>query len=208
MTRQTRVVRLIGPLRRSGKSTSAAWNCYSKWHDLKTLRSPSSSGHSGAIWKPSLWASVPRAAQRGFLLVDLEFGNPVWWRRVGKSAVNKPRAERRTPAFPRIGGQQLARSTLFLAWHAVRSEPAAASVMLGLSAEVQSEIARLSLHDIDCIAVKRHADLRPRWETEPQLWRQLLRAAQSGDYRIARAVNIRGLQLITGAVTNRETESR
>jgi hypothetical protein len=149
-----------------------------------------------------------RAAQRGFLLLDLEFGNPGWWRRVGKSAVSKPRAERRTSAFPRIGGQQLARSTLFLAWHAVRSEPAAASVMLGLSAEVQSEIARLSLHDIDCIALKRHTDLRPRWETQPQLWRQLLRAAQSGDYRIARAVNIRGLQLITGAAVNRETESR
>jgi hypothetical protein len=149
-----------------------------------------------------------RAAQRGFLLVDLEFGNPAWWRSLRKTNASGSGSRRRPAVFPRASGQQLARSTLFLAWHAVRSEPTAARVMLGLCTDVQTELARLSLRDIDTIALKRHADLRPRWESQPHLWRQLLRAAQSGDYRIARLVNIRGLQLITGAVTDHDTSAR
>ncbi len=141
-----------------------------------------------------------RAARRAFLLVDLEFADADWWRR----AKNYPtRSEPLSPdrgTFPRPSALQLARSTLTLAWHSVRADRDAAGVMLGMNSAVSSLIASLSLTEIDLIVERRFRHVRPRWDDRPSVWLQLLRASQNENIRQARDFNVRGLQLIAGAL--------
>ena len=141
-----------------------------------------------------------RAARRAFLLVDLEFADADWWRR----AKNYPtRSEPLSPdrgTFPRPSALQLARSTLTLAWHSVRADRDAAGVMLGMTPAVSSLIASLSLTEIDPIVERRFRHVRPRWDDRPSVWLQLLRASQNESIRQERDFNVRGLQLIAGAL--------
>jgi hypothetical protein len=141
-----------------------------------------------------------RAARRTFLLVDMELGNTDLWRRFKNHPVRVEPALRGRGTFPRAAAIQLARDTLILAWYGVRADCQGARLLLGLSAAVSDIIASLSLTDINRIAERQFPYVRPRWEDRPDLWLNLLSASQTPDIRRARDVNLRGLQLIVGAV--------
>jgi hypothetical protein len=141
-----------------------------------------------------------RAARRAFLLVDLEFSDADWWRRAKTYPTRSEHLSPDRPSFPRPAALQLARSTLTLAWHSVRADRDAAGVMLGMHSAVSSLIASLSLTEIDRIVERRFRHVRPRWDDRPSVWLQLLRASQSENIRQARDFNVRGLQLIAGAL--------
>ncbi len=143
--------------------------------------------------------SRARAARRPFLLVDMEFDNGTYWRQVQNPTRSESSPERRG-MFPRAGAVHLARVALTLAWHSVRADPHAARVCLGMRAPVSDIMGRLSLTDIARIAERRFHDVRPRWEDRPDLWRKLLLAARSSDFRRTLYVNLRGLQLVGGPV--------
>jgi len=141
-----------------------------------------------------------RAARRAFLLVDMHFSNPDWWRRVkAYPARVEPAAEGRG-SFPRPAAVQLARSVLTLAWHCVRADRHAAYVLLGLHFAVSELIARMSINDIDRIVERHFRHTRPRWEDRPGVWRKLLLASKTPNIRRAREINVRGLQWIAGAL--------
>lgn len=138
-----------------------------------------------------------RAARTAFLLVDLEFTNELWWK-----TLQGPRGrEIAQPAwrgsFPRAGAMQLARATVTLAWHALRTHEHA-RCLLGMTPAVAEIVATLTLADIDRIAERRHVYLRPRWEDRPKVWRDLLRSAETPDLRRTREMSLRGLQLLAG----------
>jgi hypothetical protein len=138
-----------------------------------------------------------RAAQRALLLTDMHLADLPWW----KSARDNP--YRATPlptwkgALPRTAALQLARATLVLSWHSLRSHPHNA-VLLGVSPAVAELIAALSPMEIDRIVEQRFRHLRPRWEDRPAVWRGLLMSAGSKDFRETRDFNLYGLQLVTG----------
>ena len=139
-----------------------------------------------------------RAAQRAFLLVDMEFGNQDWWH----AACNHPSQQMRTPSwrgsFPRASAIQLARATLMLAWNSVRADAATARILLGMTLPVSKLIADLRLDEIDRIAQKRFRHVRPRWDDRPAVWRRLLLAAETDDEKLMHEVNLHGLQLLAG----------
>lgn len=141
-----------------------------------------------------------RAARRAFLLVDLEFANADWWRRAKNYPTRSEPLSADRGTFPRPSALQLARSTLTLAWHSVRADRDAAGVMLGMNSAVASLIASLSVTEIDPIVERRFRHVRPRWDDRPSVWWQLLRASQSENIRRDRDFNVRGLQLIAGAL--------
>jgi hypothetical protein len=138
-----------------------------------------------------------RAAQCPLLLTDLQFANPAWWR----SAKDHPLRPTPLPSwrgsFPRPSAVQLARATLMLSWHSLRSNPQDAA-LLGVAPPVAEVIASLSLTEIERIVERRFGHLRPRWEDRPAVWRTLLFAAESDDFRRTRDFNLYGLQLVTG----------
>ena len=137
-----------------------------------------------------------RAARNGFLLVDLEFANALWWLSMTRPGRATP-APRRCGGFHRTAGVQLARATLMLAWHSLRADSGSAC-MLGISSDVGEIIATYSLTKLDRIARRCFRYVRPRWEDRPGVWRQLLLSAQQPDLRRRRDTNVRAVQLITG----------
>jgi len=84
-----------------------------------------------------------------------------------------------------------------LAWHTLRARPEDAA-LLGVAPGVAQVIACLSLSDIDRIVERNFHHLRPRWEDRPGVWRALLLAAESEDFRKTRDFDLYSLQLITG----------
>ncbi len=141
-----------------------------------------------------------RAARRTFLLVDMELGNGDLWRRFKSHPARVEPALKGRGTFPRAAAVQLARDTLILAWYGVRADCHGAKLLLGMSTVVADIVASLSLADINRIAERQFRYVRPRWEDRPDLWLKLLSASQTPDIRRARDVNLRGLQLIVGAI--------
>jgi len=141
-----------------------------------------------------------RAARRTFLLVDMELGNTNLWRRFKSHPARVEAALIGRGTFARAAAIQLAREILILAWYGVRTDRPGANLLLGMSAAVSDIIAGLSLADINRIAERQFRHVRPRWEDRPDLWLKLLSASQTPDIRRARDVNLRGLQLIVGAI--------
>ncbi len=82
------------------------------------------------------------------------------------------------------------------AWHLARSEPAAARLLLGLSAANLGVIGGCTLSRLTQVAETRTQWLRPRWESRPRVWSSLLRAAGTGDARAVERLRVRGLQLL------------
>jgi hypothetical protein len=102
---------------------------------------------------------------------------------------------------------KLARATLTLAWHTVRTDTEATLVLLGISPPVAEHIASLRLQDIDRIAERHYRRLRPRWEDRPAVWRQLLACSRETDVNAAHEFVLHALQL-TAAVSLPVTSSQ
>lgn len=149
-----------------------------------------------------------RAAERPILLTDMQFTNAVWWRAARAHPSRPAPLPSWRGSFPKPAAVGLARATLMLAWHGLRSSPQSA-VLLGLLPEVAELIADLPLSDIDSIVERRFQHVRPRWEDRPAAWRHLLLAAESADFRRTRDFNLYSLQLVTGELwTSTERSTR
>ncbi len=156
----------------------------------------------------SLLRSTPpslrrRAARQPFAFVDMEFRDANWWQSVKRrpSSVWKDRPWR--ALAPKRAANQLAQTTLMLAWHMTRADPEATCVIFGMSREVAQLIGTLRLSEIDTIAQHQFRHVRPRWEERAEFWRELLVAARSEDALPMRHVAIRALQFFGGEVLPR-----
>jgi len=70
---------------------------------------------------------------------------------------------------------QLAQTTLTLTWTLARSDLVAASIVLGVQGSEAREIAALGFHELPAISERFAGAVRPRWLTQPRIWRRLLR---------------------------------
>ena len=138
------------------------------------------------------------AARCGLCLVDMELGNVNWWH----IARHHPSQPIRTPpwrgSFPRPSAIQLAHRALLLAWNSLRTDPATAQVLLGMTEPVAEIILNLTLDEIVHIAQARFRHVRPRWDDRPATWRRLVLAAQTADADLLHEFNVQALQLLTG----------
>jgi hypothetical protein len=148
-----------------------------------------------------------RAAQRPFLLIDVQLANGDLWRAA------KDRPGRPTPrsawqrGFPRPAAVQLADWTLSFAWHKVRTAPHELC-LLGITTDVADAIAQLPITEIVPVAERYFRHVRPRWEDRPAVWRRLLLSAQSENTRLAREFSLYGIQLLTADLMSPVGRSR
>jgi hypothetical protein len=141
-----------------------------------------------------------RAAERKFLLLDMEFQNEEWWR-TARTLIPKRFKETSWPeCFPQGSAVPLARATLSLAWHSLRTAAwvPTSGVVLGMSRGVAEVMRELQLWEIDRIAEQRYRHLQPRWRDRPGFWGELLVAAESTDLEGMKNVELHGLQLLVG----------
>lgn len=140
-------------------------------------------------------ASLATTAGFPFLLVDFGFCDLPWWQGIAAGHRRSPKDFAWLVPFPRAMATKLARATLTLAWHTVRTDGEATRVLLGISPSVAGHIASLRLQDIDRVAERHFRHLRPRWEDRPAVWRQLLACARETDVNAAHEFVLHALQL-------------
>jgi hypothetical protein len=148
------------------------------------------------------WCALERPAQQRlarcpYLLLDAGFEDPARWR--AEPAVHEAHEER-GHAGCELDAAWLAlvRRALLLAWHMARAQPLAARVLLGMGAASAQCIAARGLTDLDELALREAGRVAPRWQRQPQVWRQLLRASH-GPAQELLWTQLRGLQLLAAS---------
>jgi hypothetical protein len=140
--------------------------------------------------------SLRCAAGSGVLLVDAQFADARLWSEAIVGAVNDRSPCNPSPFFTVDGTVAVMRLVVTHAWHLARSEPAAARLLLGVSAANLAVIGGCSLSRLTHLAEARTEWLRPRWETRPRVWCNLLRTAGAGDSRAMERLRVRAVQLL------------
>jgi hypothetical protein len=148
------------------------------------------------LWTMLDAAARQRAAGCPYLIVDAGFADPRNWAAGDTIHESHRGAPPAAPFFsgPRAGN--LLRLALTYGWHLARSRPAAARVLLGMSALCAERIAGCTLRQIAFLAEQHPEWLQPRWSTRVCVWRELLRAAICGDEAALERARMRGLQLL------------
>src|SRR5579862_819467 len=121
-------------------------------------------------------AAIERAAACPCLLLDAGFAHPLFGARPLPSVMEAPASGYLSGAE----GVALLRRTLLLGWHLARANRVAARLLLGMSATTVQWLAASRLRELEALAEQRAASVMPRWEQQPRVWQQLLRAARRG----------------------------
>jgi hypothetical protein len=163
-------------------------------------------GEGQRLWAElrSLWCELDAAARRRAaecpcLLIDCGFLDAVRW---SSAHVREVHDQERTVAayFTVAHTSEVARVVLAYAWHLVRSQPAAARLLIGVSVHCAQRIAACPLPRMMELAQIRPHWLQPRWADRPQVWRRLLQAAGSSDPAALEEIRLRALPLLAAEV--------
>lgn len=139
-------------------------------------------------------AARRRLASCPYLLLDAGFGESARWARP-PGVRDAPLAGAAEPAGVDCG-VGLARRALVLGWHLARSNRLAARVALGMTPACAELVGGLRLRDLEAFAETDRGCVRLRWESRPELWRPLLRAALVERPATLAGLQMRGLQLL------------
>jgi len=149
----------------------------------------------GALWRTLDREARRRAAAAPYLLLDAGFADRERWRSPAAQVADPVPAP--GPAFFTVPATvEVARLSLTFAWHLARSETAAARLLLAMPSGCAALIAGLSLRRIHGLAERHPEWLRPRWPGHPELWRDLLLAAASGEARTLARARLHGLTML------------
>jgi hypothetical protein len=75
--------------------------------------------------------------------------------------------------------------------------------VLGLAPAVVGIVAALGPREVQRTAARHSHQLRPRWESNPAFWHQLLSTAISGNAESLSEFHLHGLQLLGGDLLDR-----
>ena len=103
------------------------------------------------------------------------------------------------PAAPAAArAQPLARAVFVYAWTLVRTQPAAARLVLGIHPLCAQWLAERTVTQVHALAELQGEALRPRWPSRTGLWRELLQAAARADAPALERAHMHGVRLIAG----------
>ena len=148
----------------------------------------------GATWRALDAPARRRAAACPYLLLDVGFGARERWREPAQ--VGDPARGGGSAFFTVPGTIEALRLALTLGWHLARTQRAAARLLLGMPPECAALIAALTLRQVHALAERHPQWLRPRWPARPELWRDLLKTAASGEARALERSRLYGLSLL------------
>jgi hypothetical protein len=140
--------------------------------------------------------ALRRAAASTVLLADAGLADARLWSDAIVGAVNDRLPLTVAPFFTGEGAVAVMRLVMTQAWHLARSEPAAARLLLGISAANLGVIGGCTLSRLIRLAETRSEWLRPRWENRPKVWFDLLSTASQGESGALARLRVRGLQLL------------
>ena len=146
--------------------------------------------------------ALRRAAACPCLLLDAGFTDATRWRSAPPGQVGEAAAAAAAGAayFTVPATVEVARLVLTFAWHLARTQLGAARLLLGMPVACAGSIAALTLRRVHALAERHPEWLRPRWLGRPQVWRELLTAADAGEPRALEQAHMHGLTLLAAEV--------
>jgi hypothetical protein len=135
-----------------------------------------------ALWSSLTPEALSRAAQLPFVLLDVHFGDEAWWQRA-LAPVDRAPGDL-VPAngsLPAEIADALMQETLIFAWHTVKWDQRVARLSLGMSPGVAKAMVAMTPQQLSVISSRHSRELRLRWQSQPDLWREVLRTAASTD---------------------------
>jgi len=165
--------------------------------EMAQLDAASTSDFITALRVPLLALATPAcalAARMPVLLLEIESRNAIWWQAASVDPLKTVAAQSATLILPRARAVKLTRSILTLAWLLSRTDRENAVVSLGMSVPVITLVSALQPSQLDAIAERQYAHLRPRWMDQLALWKRLL-SSQANEPDSVRSCTYRLLQL-------------
>lgn len=141
-----------------------------------------------------------RLAHCPFLLADLGLPRPALWASPPDLAVHEAVPLRALLANRSVLATPLLRRVLSMAWYLARHNRVGARIALGMSASCASGLASWRPMDLDTLAERRPAWIRPRWEQHLDFWQGLLSAAGQDSPRGLERLQLWGLQKLAAEV--------
>ncbi|MGC4029055.1 MAG: hypothetical protein QM696_09305 [Steroidobacteraceae bacterium] len=154
--------------------------------------------------QPQVWRMLSpqarlRLAASPYLLADAGFNDEVRWQAMAARAVRDLPREFAESAFTGAAARDFIRRVLIYSWHLVRAHRQVARLVFGMTPACAALLAGLRLKDLDWLAEQQPGWVRPRWETQPLVWRHLLQAAAEDDHALLTQASLRGIQLLAAA---------
>ena len=151
------------------------------------------------------WQALSRVARLRlagcpFLLVDAGFAQPELWARLPIFGVHEAVPLRTLLASRSALSTPLLRRVLLLAWHMARANRTSARIALGMSGSCAGVVAGCRLADLEALAERRPAWIRPRWDQHPEVWQAWLSAASKESPRGLERLQLWGLQMLAAEV--------
>jgi hypothetical protein len=151
------------------------------------------------LWRSLSAGARMRLAGCPYLLVDAGFGDPLRWERIARQGVSEQPLEWQESCFKGERASCFARGVLVYGWYLARSHGAVARLALGMAPACLQAIGALSLLELDGVCERYPGWIRPRWESQPLVWRQILSAAVRDDRAAFQQAGLHGMQLLAAA---------
>jgi hypothetical protein len=133
------------------------------------------------LWSRLDAQSRKRLATFPYVLVDIRFGDGLWWQAIRSRSSTDWGKEVRGQGLPKPDFECLALEALMFAWQVVRENKRVAHVIFAMAPSVALSISALSMQQIRTVANQSAKELRFHWNDKPELWRELLIAARTAD---------------------------
>lgn len=151
--------------------------------------------------QPEAWRllspqSRARLAASPYLLADAGFSDEARWQAVASRSVRDLPRSASPGAFAGEAARDFSRRVFVYSWHLARAHRQVARLVLGMTPGCAERLAALRLRDLDWLADQQPGWVRPRWESQPAVWRHLLAAAGEDDRLLLTQVSLRGIQLL------------
>lgn len=150
-----------------------------------------------------LWAQLEPEARRRLarvplVIVDAQFKNDEWWRRVAQSAGQAAGAHAISNGLPSGVSEELMYETLMFGWQIVGSNRTIALTSFAMSPAVAETIAALTPKSIREIAGRQYSSIEMRWVDDVEFWRELLHAAIAANEEDLAALHLHAKLVVLG----------
>lgn len=152
-------------------------------------------GPAAAAWVALDATARRRVAAQPFLLFSIGLEHGARWRALADEVAAAHPTRRIAESRPRTATVVYARLLLQYAWHLARTAPLTAGLVAGMSPGAAAVMLDCRVEQLDAVAERAAAWLRPRWANAPALWGDLLLAARpDAAGSLARSVALRAVQ--------------
>lgn len=153
---------------------------------------------NAGLWTQLNLDARQRLARVPLVIVDAQFKNDEWWRRVAQPSGKDADAAAMWNGLPSGVSEELMHETLMFGWQIVGSNRIIALTSFAMSPSVAEMIAALTPKSIREIAVRQCSSIEIRWGNDVEFWHDLLHAAVTANEEALTALYLHAKLVVLG----------